>query len=131
MGSHSGLGSEEIELQPVGSEEPPNGSRSAFHRKFSAVSAAINSMDNVVNKSTFGRTFRLRGCGHVSHSAIERPDSQWTDVSFPRIKEEEIPGANFSTELRAGMTTFATMAYIIAVNVSLATPLASNDSENL
>jgi len=26
--------------------------------------------------------------------------------------------ANFTTEVRAGLTTFATMAYIIAVNVS-------------
>jgi len=31
---------------------------------------------------------------------------------------EEIPDANFTTEIRAGLTTFATMAYIIAVNVS-------------
>lgn len=71
MGSHSGLGSEEIELQPVGSEEPPHDTRSAFRRKLSAVSAAINSMDDVVNKSTFGRTFRLQGCGHVSYSMME------------------------------------------------------------
>jgi xanthine/uracil/vitamin C permease (AzgA family) len=35
----------------------------------------------------------------------------------------EIPDANFSTELRAGLTTFATMAYIIAVNVR--TPLVT------
>ncbi len=30
---------------------------------------------------------------------------------------EEIRHANFATEIRAGLTTFATMAYIIAVNV--------------
>ena len=36
-----------------------------------------------------------------------------------RHKPNEIKGARFTTELRAGLTTFFTMAYIIAVNVSL------------
>lgn len=34
------------------------------------------------------------------------------------IQPDEIHDANFSTEIRAGLTTFATMAYIIAVNVN-------------
>lgn len=34
------------------------------------------------------------------------------------MQPEEIRHANFATEIRAGLTTFATMAYIIAVNVS-------------
>lgn len=32
---------------------------------------------------------------------------------------DEILDANFMTEIRAGLTTFATMAYIIAVNVGI------------
>ncbi|EXJ64422.1 MFS transporter, AGZA family, xanthine/uracil permease [Cladophialophora yegresii CBS 114405] len=54
-------------------------------------------INEYVAKSTFGRVFRLQGCGH----------------------EKEILGTTFLTELRAGVTTFATMAYIIAVNGSI------------
>jgi xanthine/uracil/vitamin C permease (AzgA family) len=36
-----------------------------------------------------------------------------------------IHDASFSTELRAGLTTFATMAYIIAVNVRFPTGFSS------
>lgn len=35
------------------------------------------------------------------------------------IQPQEIQDASFYTEIRAGLTTFATMAYIIAVNVSV------------
>lgn len=34
------------------------------------------------------------------------------------MQPEQIQDASFYTEIRAGLTTFATMAYIIAVNVS-------------
>jgi xanthine/uracil/vitamin C permease (AzgA family) len=34
------------------------------------------------------------------------------------MQPQEIQDASFYTEIRAGLTTFATMAYIIAVNVS-------------
>ncbi|KAI0021866.1 xanthine/uracil permease family protein-like protein [Xylariomycetidae sp. FL0641] len=54
----------------------------------------ISAWDSRVNRSTFGRVFRLEGCGHP----------------------KTIRGATFLREIRAGMTTFATMAYIIAVN---------------
>ncbi|KAK8110919.1 uncharacterized protein PG998_007376 [Apiospora kogelbergensis] len=47
-----------------------------------------------INSSTFGRVFRLDGSGHP----------------------KQIPGSSFFREIRAGFTTFATMAYIIAVN---------------
>ncbi|KAF2034930.1 hypothetical protein EK21DRAFT_55348 [Setomelanomma holmii] len=50
-----------------------------------------------VGASTFGRIFRLEGCGH----------------------EQEIRNTRFTTELRAGLTTFFTMSYIIAVNASI------------
>ena len=50
-----------------------------------------------VAKSIVGRLFRLDGCGH----------------------EKEIKGTRFTTELRAGLTTFMTMAYIISVNTAI------------
>jgi xanthine/uracil/vitamin C permease (AzgA family) len=34
------------------------------------------------------------------------------------MQKKEIKNTAFLTEIRAGLTTFATMAYIIAVNVS-------------
>lgn len=34
------------------------------------------------------------------------------------FKDKEIKNSRFLTEIRAGLTTFFTMAYIIAVNVS-------------
>jgi AGZA family xanthine/uracil permease-like MFS transporter len=33
-------------------------------------------------------------------------------------QEKELKNAKFLTEIRAGLTTFFTMAYVIAVNVS-------------
>lgn len=40
------------------------------------------------------------------------------NVATDGSKDFEIKGTKFTTELRAGLTTFFTMAYIIAVNVS-------------
>ncbi|KAI0124376.1 permease family-domain-containing protein [Xylariales sp. AK1849] len=54
----------------------------------------IANVEDCINASTFGRVFRLDGSGHP----------------------KQIKGASFFRELRAGLTTFATMAYIIAVN---------------
>ncbi|RDW83456.1 hypothetical protein BP5796_04947 [Coleophoma crateriformis] len=59
----------------------------------------IDVIDAKIAKSTFARVFRLDGCGH----------------------EKERPGSKFVTEIRAGITTFFTMAYIIAVNASVLT----------
>ncbi|KAG4421523.1 hypothetical protein IFR04_005362 [Cadophora malorum] len=59
----------------------------------------IDVLDKKVARSTFGRVFRLDGSGHPK----ERKDSRLV------------------TELRAGLTTFFTMAYIIAVNASILT----------
>ncbi|TID20329.1 hypothetical protein E2P81_ATG07630 [Venturia nashicola] len=53
--------------------------------------------DEFLGRSTFGRIFRLEGCGH----------------------EKEIRNARFLREIRAGFTTFFTMAYIISVNASI------------
>ncbi|KAH6655001.1 xanthine/uracil permease family protein-like protein [Truncatella angustata] len=54
----------------------------------------FKAIEECINRSTFGRVFRLDGSGHP----------------------KQIRGASFFRELRAGLTTFATMAYIIAVN---------------
>ncbi|KAI1487505.1 xanthine/uracil permease family protein-like protein [Biscogniauxia mediterranea] len=54
----------------------------------------LHAVDERINQSTFGRVFRLDGSGHP----------------------KTVRGAKFFREIRAGLTTFATMAYIIAVN---------------
>ncbi|KAF2791724.1 purine transporter [Melanomma pulvis-pyrius CBS 109.77] len=56
-------------------------------------------LNDLVSHSPVGRYFHLAGSGHPN----------------------EIRGARFTTELRAGLTTFFTMAYIIAVNASVLT----------
>ncbi|KAH7382690.1 purine transporter [Phaeosphaeria sp. MPI-PUGE-AT-0046c] len=58
--------------------------------------AALN---DLVSRSVVGKYFHLDGSGHPN----------------------EIRNARFTTELRAGLTTFFTMAYIIAVNASVLT----------
>ncbi|KAH6887081.1 permease [Thelonectria olida] len=58
---------------------------------------SISRIDRALSSSAVGRFFRLEGSRH--------PD--------------EIPGSSFFNEMRAGATTFATMAYIIAVNASI------------
>ncbi|KAI0876594.1 xanthine/uracil permease family protein-like protein [Hypoxylon argillaceum] len=58
------------------------------------VKGRFSIIDRRINRSTFGRVFRLEGSGHP----------------------KSIQGATFFREVRAGLTTFATMAYIIAVN---------------
>ncbi|OTB05234.1 hypothetical protein M426DRAFT_57254 [Hypoxylon sp. CI-4A] len=57
----------------------------------------LNAVDERINRSTFGRVFRLEGSGHP----------------------KTVRGASFFREIRAGMTTFATMAYIVAVNAAV------------
>ncbi|KAH8665076.1 xanthine/uracil permease family protein-like protein [Tricladium varicosporioides] len=62
-----------------------------------AIKESIRAFDTKISSSTFGRVFRLDGSGH----------------------DEERKGAKCLTEIRAGLTTFFTMAYIIAVNASI------------
>ncbi|KAK0648963.1 xanthine/uracil permease family protein-like protein [Cercophora newfieldiana] len=56
--------------------------------------ALLNKVNKGFAQSSVGRLFRLEGSGH----------------------ENALPGSRFSTEIRAGLTTFFTMAYIISVN---------------
>ncbi|KAJ4320166.1 hypothetical protein N0V94_003527 [Neodidymelliopsis sp. IMI 364377] len=57
----------------------------------------LDAVNAYIGASTFGRVFRLEGCGH----------------------EKEIKNTRFTTEIRAGLTTFFTMAYVISVNASI------------
>ncbi|TVY82783.1 putative xanthine/uracil permease [Lachnellula suecica] len=69
-----------------------------------SLSSYAETINLKVSSSTFGRVFRLEGSGHGvidTSQGHERRDSK------------------FVTEIRAGLTTFFTMAYIIAVNSSI------------
>ncbi|KAI9806512.1 MAG: hypothetical protein M1833_003699 [Piccolia ochrophora] len=63
----------------------------------SFLKASIDKINHAIAASTFGRVFRLDGSNH----------------------EKQIKGSVFTTEIRAGITTFFTMAYIVAVNASI------------
>lgn len=71
-------------------------------------------LNDFVSHSAVGRYFHLEGSGHVREAC---PCHKHLLHSNPQ-QPNEIRGARFATELRAGLTTFFTMAYIIAVNVS-------------
>jgi AGZA family xanthine/uracil permease-like MFS transporter len=77
------------------------------------VRRSVDNLNNAVGRSTFGRIFRLEGSGHVCDSS---PNASET-CSLTLIKDFEIKNTRFTTEVRAGLTSFFTMAYIIAVNV--------------
>ncbi|RCI13897.1 hypothetical protein L249_8200 [Ophiocordyceps polyrhachis-furcata BCC 54312] len=73
-------------------QNPPSGRSTVFgFRDF------FDFADRRLTTSRFGRLFRLSGTGHPN----------------------EIHDTTFIREFRAGLTTFTTMAYIIAVNASL------------
>ncbi|KAF7550149.1 hypothetical protein G7Z17_g5914 [Cylindrodendrum hubeiense] len=65
--------------------------------KLHGLRSGINSLDRKISSSPFGHVFKLEGSGHP----------------------KEIPGSSVLAEIRAGATTFATMAYIIAVNATV------------
>ncbi|VBB76345.1 Putative Inner membrane protein [Podospora comata] len=107
MNFHTDIRSAGIEMGPVGSCSAPeaddhaDGSLPTRHRSWKARALdsfkdRVGRVDERMNNSVVGRVFNLKGSGPKS-----------------------IPDANFSTELRAGLTTFATMSYIIAVNASI------------
>lgn len=82
-----------------------------LHSTMDSINNAILQMDRNISKSTFGRVFRFEGSGHVRLF----PTNLQTLTYTPQPKERK--GARFLREIRAGLTTFFTMAYIIAVNV--------------
>ncbi|CAO2650453.1 Nn.00g017450.m01.CDS01 [Neocucurbitaria sp. VM-36] len=69
-----------------------------------AIHKSVESVNVWMGQSSFGRVFRLEGSGHVN----------------------EIKNTKFTTELRAGLTTFFTMAYIIAVNATILSDTGGN-----
>ncbi|PKS11649.1 hypothetical protein jhhlp_001800 [Lomentospora prolificans] len=87
-------------MEPMDHSGPPQAPTplvASLKGKFRGWFHAFLRLDDAVSSSTFGRIFRLRGSGHA----------------------KEIPTATFLNEIRAGITTFATMAYIIAVNAAI------------
>lgn len=46
-------------------------------------------------------------------------------VYLTSSQDKEIANSYFTTEIRAGITTFFTMAYIISVNVGICKPLTT------
>jgi AGZA family xanthine/uracil permease-like MFS transporter len=77
-----------------------------------SVRGQIEAINVYVGSSTFGRIFHLDGSGHVSPP---------TECNFKlwliAMQDCEIKNTRLTTELRAGLTTFFTMSYIIAANV--------------
>ncbi|KAM0518278.1 hypothetical protein D7B24_006947 [Verticillium nonalfalfae] len=85
-------------MEPLEHAEAPSAQQQTLWARikiqFRRVGNMFDRADRRIGKSTFGRIFRLEGSGHP----------------------KEVSGATFFKEVRAGFTTFATMAYIIAVN---------------
>lgn len=77
-----------------------------------SINSVCSSINGMVGASTFGRMFRLEGSGHVSINYRASVTCMLTHT-----QANEIKNTRFLTEIRAGLTTFFTMAYIIAVNV--------------
>jgi hypothetical protein len=87
--------------------------------KMNVLRNTAHNLDQEIGRSTFGRVFRLEGCGHVSRFPCKKTRLLLLPVKKTNaVQEKEIAGAKFTREVRAGLTTFFTMAYIIAVNVS-------------
>ncbi|KAM5357130.1 hypothetical protein ACJZ2D_016583 [Fusarium nematophilum] len=69
----------------------------SLRAKIGGLPDAVDGFNSRVASTFLGRFFRLEGSGHP----------------------KEIPGSSLFSELRAGVTTFATMAYIIGVNATI------------
>lgn len=115
---NDGIG-EEIEMQSVHPTEASVKAESFLQKTTGRITSLVKWINDKTSKSVIGRFFRFEGCGHVraqSRSFIGSCNPKLT--SRQPSKPSEIQDARLSTEIRAGLTTFATMSYIIAVNVS-------------
>ncbi|KAF1915043.1 purine transporter [Ampelomyces quisqualis] len=74
----------------------------------------IEDLNVYIGSSTFGRIFRLAGSGHVT-SLFKATEY----ILMLDAQDMEIRNSTFTMELRAGLTTFFTMSYIIAVNAAI------------
>lgn len=79
-----------------------------------SLQTCLERINAYISTSTFGRVFRLEGCGHVSIVP-----SRQISMSLIKLQDKEIKNTRFTTEIRAGLTTFFTMAYVISVNVRI------------
>lgn len=124
----------EHDLKTLGTtKERPDGRSTCSRYGIQSIAHLIRRLNSSTSKSLLGWLFRLQGSGHVrNHHCTFASLFQHSVSNRPPLttQPEEIPHTCFSTELRAGLTTFATMSYIIAVNVS-STPAISNLSSHL
>ncbi|CAH0018310.1 unnamed protein product [Clonostachys rhizophaga] len=86
--------------------------------------------DYWLTNSRLGRLFKLEGTGKVKENNLPSAFS-YISAAVNQSNPEK-SRSTFFREIRAGLTTFATMAYIIAVNVSsgLESPLYLLSSES-
>ncbi|KAI1012405.1 hypothetical protein LB504_012803 [Fusarium proliferatum] len=84
-------------VTPMPNQEDVDISQHLGRSRYFGLRDFFDRVDHYVTTSAFGYFFTLSGTGHP----------------------QEIAGATFFREVRAGITTFATMAYIIAVNAAL------------
>jgi len=61
---------EQIEMQSIDPEARSERPHGFWERSVNTVLDFIRNVNERVNKSTFGRVFRLRGCGHVSFALL-------------------------------------------------------------
>lgn len=67
------LGGEEIEMQRFGSEPAGLSRREGVKKKWTGTVEYIRNINDRINRSTFGRVFRLKGSGHVRFlAAVDR-----------------------------------------------------------
>lgn len=60
------LGGEGIEMQNFEFEPPEMSRREALKKRWNRSVEYLRSLNDRINRSTFGRVFRLKGSGHVS-----------------------------------------------------------------
>ncbi len=82
--------------------------------KMAYIDGLVHKVNEAFARSSVGRLFRLEGSGHVSSQPPEKVQTH--ALTALTRQEKALPNARFSTEIRAGLTTFFTMAYIISVN---------------
>lgn len=64
------LGGEEIEMQRLDSEPAEMGRGEALRKRWTGGMEYMRSINDRINRSTFGRVFRLKGSGHVSFATL-------------------------------------------------------------
>jgi hypothetical protein len=67
------LGSEAIEMQQFDSEPAELTRRQVLQQRWTGAVGYLRSINDRINRSTFGRVFRLKGSGHVSLQPMQLP----------------------------------------------------------